>query len=90
MNTYHSIEKLHHELRRYNSRRKKRNRFCHVRNGEYPYWWRGYYIDEGRIRRVWKEKKWLKRQAAKAVRRRDDLLQKGSYKKAYDLMWMVD
>ena len=90
MNTHHSKEKLHHEMSRYKSRQKKTNRIRHARNREYPYWWRGYYIDEGRIRRVWTEKRWLKRQAAKAIRRREDLLQKGLYKKAYDLMWMVD
>jgi len=90
MNTHHSEEKLHHEMRRYKRLQKKKSRIRHARNREYPYWWRGYYIDEGRIRRTWTEKKWLKRQAAKAVRRRDILLQRGQYKKAYDLMWMVD
>ncbi len=85
---YHIRKKERRSKRIKQSKQIQKKRMKSAKNREYPYG-RGYYLDDGILRRMWLNKSWLKRRAAKAVRKTPELSNGTHYKKAYDLEWSL-
>ena len=85
--------KYRSSLRRIESEHIKKIRMENAKRFGYGY---RYYIKNSLPRKPYlkvinERKKWLKRQAARKVRKapQDDLLNHGDYKRLYDLWWML-